>query len=190
MTQQPISGLDIPNVPSTEPGLAALADQIEQPDPGAWTEGNYLAAPAIDPEHEIDPSMAVPVVAPASADEVPVIDADTINQADTDADLQVLDQLLALYDQAEAEANEAAEKFDAIKTAVKGILYDLRPTEDTRKIALRSSQLATPLEMIFVEGRRTLDRKALTRAYPGLDLTHFEKQGKSSWTMRRGKLSE
>jgi hypothetical protein len=96
-----------------------------------------------------------------------------------------LEQLAALYDQAEKEAAEAAERFEVIKTAVKGILYDLRPSEDTRKVQLRSQHLHAPLEMVHVSGRRQLDRKALELTYPTLDLTPFEKVGNPSWTMRR-----
>lgn len=101
-----------------------------------------------------------------------------------------LDQLLALYDRAEAEADEASERFEAVRAACKAIAYDLaKPGEDTRKVELKSARLHAPLEMIYVAGRKTLDRKLLQSTYPGLDLTVFEKIGKPSWSMRRGKTA-
>ncbi len=140
--------------------------------PISGAPGHFQADPAFD--------------APEPADDFPVLNADVISQADTDVDLHEFDTLLALYDKAETEAAEAAERFEAIKKETKRILFELRPDPDDRKVEVRSKHLHAPLRMIYVAGRKSIDRKALDRDHPGL-AARYEKTGQPSWTLRRVK---
>jgi hypothetical protein len=87
-----------------------------------------------------------------------------------------LEQLLALYDEAEARAHEAAERFETIKAAIK--------MEATRAAPGVPSISVGPLHLIWTASRRRFDSKAFRAAQP--DLYEAYRVPDPRWELRRG----
>jgi hypothetical protein len=90
-----------------------------------------------------------------------------------------LDDLLALYDQLKAQADEAEQRFETVKNAVKAELAAAAP--GAPQVDVAHPALAQPLRLSYVEAWR-LDAKRMKAEAPELYVTYAAKSG--SWQLR------
>lgn len=99
-----------------------------------------------------------------------------------------LAQLAAVYDQAEADAKAATERFDALKAAVKAELYQLGIAENTETGVVHAEYASPALRAPWVLDYRTTDKidtRALRAAHPILAEKFTKTSG--AWYLTRGK---
>jgi hypothetical protein len=93
-----------------------------------------------------------------------------------------LDGLLARYESLKAAAEEANERFEACKDAIKAEISGQHP--EARRVVIKSGALNAPLELVAVEQMR-LDTKKFKAENPLQYCAYTYKS--TSWQLRKAK---